>query len=352
MFRFAVVILLLLGLVVPAAAQQRDTIFTLPDEIGSIAPDETIEADLTEETPLHVYAFEAEEGEAFSFLVVDPQFYTSYVAITDEEGTVITASTRDPLSEGSARIVLFIAPEDATYLVLVTTGGYGFSQRHSVDSSFTVTMLEAEYETLELGDEVEISLDEETPRLLFALPLERTDIPQIILETRNAEITVGSVYNENFSPRSGNTTVGSTNIFISPFYMQDEDTLYIMVTAPRFGNREAEAKLIVRQYEAAQIADGETVSVSIAPETLSNFIQFEGDNGQTVTLEAEAAESIDAQLAVFDPEGRVIAVESAADGVRGLRLRTGGTYTIMVFPGGFMVDLSGLGEVAVTLSLR
>ncbi len=48
----------------------------------------------------------------------------------------------------------------------------------------------------------------------------------------------------------------------------------------------------------------------------------------------------------------MIAVEDAADGVQELELIEDGVYTAQIYPGGFLISLSDLGEVEVSLTIE
>ncbi|NJL57693.1 T9SS type A sorting domain-containing protein [bacterium] len=91
--------------------------------------------------------------------------------------------------------------------------------------------------------------------------------------------------------------------------------------------------LRLNQYEPVMVASGETVTVALSIETLTNFVQFEAEDGNELTITGEGGEEY--QIAVFDPDGRVIAVEAIADGVTELELLEDGVYIVQVFIGGF-----------------
>ncbi|MDX1994622.1 MAG: hypothetical protein SF029_19725 [bacterium] len=347
------VVLLALPMLVSA---QTDIDFTSldtePIEIG-----ETVENEINAEQPIVAYTFEATEGQVLTaYAEIDTEdVQLLYVIFTNEDGEVLAENYGDDFFEYSSRVLPFIVPEDGEYTLSVTGSDYYITQEEGEEAAFSLTLEEFPAEAIEYGEEIEGTLTLETPAAVFVFEGERGQIPQLVVENEvdSLSVEVGSAAGSEFSERSGNTPVGTSDLYVTPFYLLDDGTFYVLVsTFTSFPEDFEEAfTLRLQEYEALTIEAGETLTVPLGIETLSNFVTFEGENGQVITLTGDAPE--DYQIAIFDPDGRVIAVEAVADGVQELELLEDGVYTIQVFIGGFgLIELSDLGEATLTLEVE
>ncbi len=340
--------LILLCSILPAHAQFRG--FEVPNEGEPLEVGDSVEGRLDDDTVMLTYMVEAEEGDALTLYVEQEDFTTLYLVVANDLGDILAVSNRDTLFDVQARIFLFLVPEDGEYFIAVTTSSYYNLGEADREAEFVLTVESADYQLLEYGDAVEGELTEESPYNLYVFEVVQGDIPQIILQSRNSDVEVSSLSDPEFSNRSGNNPVASTDDYVSPFYLFEDDLLYILVYNNRFDPAD-EYTLSLQRYEPLLIESGETLEVPLVIETVSNFVAFEAERNQRVSIRGESPENVSARIAVFDPDGRVIAVEDAADGVSDLRLREDGLYIIQVFPGGFLIDISNLGVVELTLEI-
>ncbi len=346
--RFFVVTVLIFSVAGISSAQSDD--MEIP-EGEAVEYDTLIEGELNDENPIVGYSLELSEGDAISAYLDDSDYDASYLLIFDEDGDLIAENSSDPLFDYSARIFLFVAPEDGTYTLAVTSVDYYFSAESGGFADYIIKVNEIEYETVTYGDVVEGELTEELPYAVYVLEVERAEIPQIILESSQSDVVIASLTDIEVDEREGYQPEATTDSYITPFYAFDDDTFYILVYDSSFDASD-EYTLNVNEYEPFALADGESVTIPLTVQTISNFISFEGEEDDVVTIIIEQPDNMETQIAVFDPDGRVIAVEDAADGVQELELIEDGEYIAQIYPGGFLIDLSDLGELEISITIE
>ena len=346
--RYFITLMLIFSLAGAVSAQSED--MEMPEgepvEYGTL-----IEGELDDDNPIVGYTLELEEGDGISAYLDDDDYDATYLLILDEDGDIIMENSTDPLFDYAARIFLFVAPEDGTYTLAVTSVDYYFSAESAGFADFIIKVDEVDYETVSFGDVIEGELTEEAPYAVYVLDVERGDLPQIVLESAQSDVLLDSLTDIEVDDREGNKPEATTDSYITPFYAFDDDTFYILVYDSSFEPGD-EYTLNVSEYDAFEMADGDSVTIPLTVATISNFVTFEGEEDDVVSLIVEQPENMQVQIAVFDPDGRVIAVEDAADGVQGLELIEDGVYTAQIYPGGFLISLSDLGEVEVSLTIE
>lgn len=346
---------LLLVLAVPVMAQDGidyTALDTTPLEIGK-----PIDAAITEDLPIVAFTFDAVEGQAFTGTVevTSEEEQLVYLVIANADGEVLEENFGDDFFDVEARITAFVAPEDGTYTVAVTGSDYFIFQEAGEEAEFTLTLTNLEAAVLTYGDEAEGVLNLETRFVVYTFVAETGNIPQVILESdgQGQAVDVGNSADDEYETRGGNTPIGSADLYVTPFYIFDDAIYYVIVSTSTSFPEDFEETYVLRlnQYEPTVVASGETVTVALSIETLSNFVQFEAEDGDELTITGEGGEEY--QIAVIDPDGRVIAVEAIADGVIELELLEDGVYIVQVFIGGFgLIELSDLGEATLTFEIN
>lgn len=342
-----------------AAAQMTEVAVELPEPTDTLEVGESIEGELSDDARIVAYEFEAEEDTPLTFLVTpdSDDFFSALLIIYDEEGEVIYTSEDDPLDGaiiGGASAPMWTAPEDGTYTAAVSTRSYAFYEDDSApEGSFTLSIDEAEFETLEYGEPAEGSLSEDRPFALYVLETEDLDIVQATLESdfENAQITLDSLEDDDFSSRDSNNVTRSTTA-LTPVYIPSSDRFLVVVQYTGFSGELGDYTLTVDRYEPTPLTVDEPATVEISVETVTNYLRYEGEEDQVLTITAVSSVGTDITIVVFDPDGRVIAVEEYNEPVTELELLEDGEYTLMVYPSGFMVDQTDLGEVEVTIEVE
>lgn len=341
-------VLILLSL--PAHAQEDIVIPEgTPINIG-----DTVEGQLTAEAPIVAYTFAGQEGDALSFALEDEEYRATYILIADAEGEILFWADTDNTGTYTSFIPLYILPEDGTYSVAVTSSSYFYLQEpDDEDAPYTLTVFPAAYDTIAYGDVVEGTLSPEQTYHVYAFEGAITDVLYVMLETEDGDLLLTSITDPDFSDVSGNTPPGTEDVYISPFYLMDDDMFSIIVYNTYIYEGEAPYSLSLNEYEPTPIASGETVEVQLAVETLSNFLVFDGAKGQdaSVTVEAPVADMTFTQV-IFDPDGQVIAVADYGDNIEEVRLPEDGAYILALFPDDYLIDSSMLGAIKVSLEIE
>jgi hypothetical protein len=362
MFKAMVGVVLLLVISSGAAifAQEPvDIAVALPTRGAEVTIGEPLVGQIGDDDPIIAYQFEAEADVPLTLFVqpTDETFFSTFMIVYDAAGEVL-ADTQDDLllaAPGSALLPVWSAPEDGTYFVAVSTELYALFEDTGMlddENSFTLSITEAEFATLDYGTEWEVTFAEDQVFALAVLEVERTDIvtAQITASWEAPAFLTESLTRDDFSARRSNGFSSRTEAFLSPVFIRGNDRLVFIVEPDLFEDG-GEFTLTAQRFEPAPITPGEPVTVELGIATLSNFVAYEGEEGQVVGIIASASTGLDLDLVVYDPDGQPVAGSQFGEPLEELELVEDGTYTILIIPADFSISLEELGEVTVTLTL-
>lgn len=317
-----------------------------------IAVGDTVEGQLSADAPIVAYTFEGAAGDAISAYVEDDTTTATYLVLANAAGEILHARSLDLAYRYAAWMPVYILPEDGTYSLAVTTSNYFYLQEPGDDASYSMTLEAAEYELITYADVIEGELSAEDGAHVYVFEGKITEIPYLVLESAGNRLEVDSLTDPEAGENSGNTPPGSDNVYISPFYMLEDETYSVVVYNGMIFDGTVPYTLTLEQYEPTPISGGETVGVEMAVETLTNYLSFEGTTGQLASISAVGPESLTLTLAIVDADGQIVAVAENNESIEEARLPQDGTYLIVVIPGDFLIESDDLGAIEVTLELQ
>lgn len=367
MKKFAVLLVLLvsLSMVLPVSAQE-DIRFPLPEEATPIALGDTVAGAIGGDAQAVAYSFEGSEDDAISAYLLSESDESLYLYLIDPDGDLVVLERISFINlDYASYIPLYILEDDGEYQLIVTTSDNAIFGEADLEVEFTLVFEEPEYEVLSLGDSVEGTLqspeaeDEESEVEMgylvdvYLLEIGRGDIPYIKLESSSTvDLTVEPLSNpepQEFGPNRGSDGVA----YLSPMYSESNQRYVLSVHTGVFTGDGEDYTLTVEDYEPYAIASGETVAVPISVETLRNYLSFEAEAGDEVSVALSAGEATNPSVVLFDPAGRFVEFSDTGTGFDGVELLEDGEYTLMVFPqANVLIDAEQLGEVEVTLTLE
>lgn len=359
-------VLLAVITVLPASAQEADIRFPLPEEATPITIGDMVEGSIGGDAQAVAYSFEGSEDDAISAYVLSETDESVYLYLIDPDGELVVLERISFINlDYKAYIPLYILEDDGEYQLIVTTSDNAIFGEADLEVDFTLVFDEPEYTVLELGDSVEGELtmpeaeegQDEFGLLytsaVYLLEINRGEIPYITLQSPSGvELTVEPLSNpeaQAFSPNRASDGIG----YISPLYASERETYVLSVHGSLFPGDAEAYTLTVEDYEPYAIASGETVAVPISVETLRNYLRFEAEAGDEVSIALSAGEATNPAVVLFDPAGRFVEFSDTGTGFDGIELLEDGEYTLMVFPqANVLIDAEQLGEVEVTLTLE
>ncbi len=342
-----VIVLLVTGLAVGTISTSAQDDIVMP-EGTPITVGETVEGSLSAETPIVAYTFEGQEGDAISIIVEDESDEARYLLIADEDGDIIFYDSFDPIYQYTAHIPLYLLPDDGTYSVAVTTFDYYLYQEAEIDADFTFTLIAPTFTPIAYGESLNGTLSADHMFDLYVFEAEEGDIPYAVLEANQLGLEIYSITDPEFDELGSNTPPGSTNSYISPRFLIDDDQFFILVSKGYLYEEEPYT-LTLNSYEPVPLSADAPAQVELTVETLSNYMVFEGEDGQEITLSAESSTALVPTLVLFDPDSDVIAVARDGDAIEELELKEDGEYVLAIFPGETLVSVEDLGTIKVIL---
>lgn len=342
-----VIVLLVAGLAAGTVSVSAQDDIIMP-EGTPITVGETVEGSLSAENPIVAYTFEGQEGDAISIIVEDENDEARYLFIADEDGDIIFYDSFDPLYQFTAHIPLYVLPDDGAYSIAVTTFDYYLYQEAEIETDFTLALDTPAYTPIEFGESINGTLSPDHMFDLYVFEADEGDIPYAVLEANQLELEIYSVTDPEFNELGSNTPPGSTNSYISPRFLVDDDLFFILVSKGYLYEEEPYT-LSLNNYEPVPLSAETPAQVELTVETLANYMVFEGEDGQEVTLSAESSSAMSPTLVLFDPDSDVIAVAEDGDAIEELELKEDGEYVLAIFPGEMLVSVDDLGTIKVIL---
>lgn len=339
-----------------SGSAQEEIAIDLPDTGTPIAIGDSVESQLDDDDlPLLAYTFEAQADTPLN-IIADPSnddFFSAYLIIYEPNGDVLYTSDDVPIAAepGIGAALLWSAPEDGTYNIAVTTALHAVFEDEGSDGTFTLTIEEAVFETIELGDTVSGTISEDTPFVFYVLEVDDGVIVRAEMEGDYdfPQIALDLVDENDFESRNSN--LADAVAYLTPVHFPQSETVLIMAQSGAFSDY-GDYTLTVERYEPAMLTADSPATVEISVETLTNYLRFEGEEDQVLNINATAESGTELTLVVFDPDGRIIAVEEFSDPIVGLELLEDGEYLLMVFPSGFSLTSADLGAVEVLLEVE
>ncbi len=271
--------------------------------------------------------------------------------VADAEGEILYSTSFDPVYDYAARIMLYVLPGDGQYRIAVTSSNYFIYQEADDAASYTFTVDVADYQSIAYGETVDGTLSEENLVDLYVFEAEEGAIPYAILDSIDLDLALYSATNAEFDESQGNVPPESTQTYITPRFLMDDDVFYLMVGASYLFGDEAYS-LTLNEYVPGTITGDAPVEIDLTVETLTNYLLFEGADDQMVTIEVTADEAINPTTVVFDPDSDVVAFAENGEAIKELELKEDGTYVIAILPGGYLISQENLGTVTVTLTVE
>lgn len=334
------VLLTLLVLALPFAVWAQSE----PADGGEIEYGQTVDGELTTDSPAIAYTFTGEEGTSVTITMISDDFDT-YLTLLDEDGDELT---RDDDSAGNldARIGPYSLPADGDYTIVAQSYAYR-NNSGSATGDFTLTLEIVEIELIEYGESVEGTLTSSELSALYFFNGAAGDSVLIRLSSDDFDsyLTLSDPY--GYEVITNDDGGGNLNSLIGPYTLAD--TGQYMITARSLsGTSTGDYVLELERAEVSVLEFNETVTVDISDESSAAYFTFEANAGDVIDVVVDG--DVDTNLTLNDTYNYQLAYdEDGGSGnnpeLNGIVLNQSGTYTLLL-----QAPFGGEGSVELTLS--
>jgi len=305
---------------------------------------DTVEGELTEESPNSFYIFSASEGDVVSITHVSEDF-DSYLVLTDSDGNVIAVDD-DGAGNLDSRID-YTVEEDGDYIIIVESyshyNGSGFSE-----GAYILTLSTIEQEVIEYGETVDGELTAAALEQLYVFTGSAGDVVSITLMSDAFDSYLFLDDPDGYELSYNDDGAGNLNSRIGPLTLPYTGTYTIRATS---FSRSATGPftLSLDRVQMEQIEVGDTVTVEFTPDMTQYYFSFEGNTGEAINVTVIG--DLDTNLTINDPYNYyLISDEDGGPGknpeILDYVLNTSGTFTMILGN-----PFGGEGPVEVTFTL-
>ena len=111
-----------------------------------------------------------------------------------------------------------------------SSSDYFIFQEATAEASFTLTLAEPTYTPIEFGEVHKGTLTPDHLFDLYVFEAEEGDIPYAMLEADQLNLEIHSITDPEFNELGSNTPPGSTNAYISPRFLINDDQFFVLVS--------------------------------------------------------------------------------------------------------------------------
>jgi hypothetical protein len=333
-----------------AVSAQDDIEF--PEPTDSIAVDDEVTGELSEDDPLLVYSFDSAAGDIVGVNVAFDDI-DGYLLLADAKGNII-AENDDSISIYDSTIPAVELPEDGTYLIGVSTYSYVRGDDPSDEGSFTLTLTMPDIEVIEIGGAVEGELTEDEPTALYFVDAEAGQLLVIAVESDDfdTQLSLDPVSGQDVSQEHNDDYGEGTNSQIGPLLVA-ESGRYVISVSSYFEDEGGSFALTVSEAEPIVLEIGEAARGELTMDASEQYYSFEAEEEQTVTIAAEALGDADLYFTVYDSAGEWLDYADDTDDLNPsleFEAPESGTYLIQLSSWSIFFDEDESGEYEITVT--
>jgi hypothetical protein len=329
------------------------------DETAIELGDDVIEGSLSTDSPEARFVFEGEEGQGVEISLHSDDF-DAYLVLLDEDGDEI-ASNDDGSDNSLDSQIIVTLPESGSYTIVVSSFSY------TVGGDAEEGDFELRAHTLEISDS-DVELDSGNQVVTDSLSSNSPEV-EYVFEGEEGQSVLISVSSSEFDTylvlldengdviASNDDSNDSLNSQIGPFVLPYSGEYTAIVTSYYYVNygevTTGEFNFRLENVVVTSSSYGEITNITIDENTGSQFIEFEGNAGDVISVSVNSNDSIDTTIALIDPTGFTLISDD--DGGLGFDpeierqvLPSNGRYVIMLSA----FSLGDAGEVEVLVSLE
>jgi hypothetical protein len=320
--------------------------------------EELFTGSISTEEPEARFTFEGEEGQGVQ-IEASSEVIDTYLILLDENGDEI-ASDDDGAGNLNSRIVTTL-PYSGRYTIVVTSFSYVVdSDVEEGDFELSTQFVEVASTRIELGEgnqSMMDSLSEDRPQIEFVFSGEEGETLLLSADSTEFDTYLMLLDEDGEIIASNDDSNGTLNSLIGPFELPYSGDYTAVVTSYYYVNysevTSGEFSFRLESVEVSEIAYGEASEIEISADSATQFIEFDGNAGDVISISINSNDSIDTTISLLDPSGYALITDD--DGGLGFDpeierqvLPSDGTYVIMVRA----FTLGDAGDIEVLVSLE
>ena len=287
--RKSLIILLVLVLSLSAfAVQAQDDI----PEGDPITYGDTVQSELTDDTPEEFYSFEGNAGDVVDISMVAD--FDTYLFLFDSSGFEVERD--DDGGDGlNSRILAFTLPEDDTYTIRATS--YGYRDQDDTDirtGDYTLSVNMINLTVVEVNSTVSATFDDESQTLYFAFEGSDGDVVDFIVNSGNVIDTRMVILTPfGWELASNDDAPGS----VDPALFEEQlsgDGQYIVIVEAQNPNAtlQGEVTVTIGTAELASLNDG-PITVELGGDRDTQVMTFDASSGELIRVIVDVASRSD-----------------------------------------------------------
>lgn len=350
-FRLVTLLLSVFALSIVAVIFAQDEI-EFPEPTGSIAVDNEVTGELSEDNPLIVYTFDGAAGEIVGVNVAFDEI-DGYLLLADADGNIL-AENDDSISIYNSTIPAVELPEDGNYQIGISTYSYVRTDDPSEEGSFRLTLATPEVSSVEIGDEIEGAITEDQPTALYFIDAEVGQLLVVAVESDDfdTQLALDPVSGQDVIQEFNDDFGEGTNSQIGPTLIA-EGGRYVVTVSSFFEDEAGSFTLSVSEAEALPLEVGEAARGEVTADASEQFYSFQAEEGQQLTISATAVEDADLVLDLYNPGAELVAYNNDTDDLNPVIEYTAdetGTYLVRVYPATFFFEESESRQYDITVT--
>jgi serine protease Do len=288
----------------------------------------SVDSELTNSAFTEEWTFEAEAGTLVTITMVSEDF-DCYLLLLDSDGVEI-AYDDDSAGNLDSRIGPLSLSETGTYTVVANS--YGNVVLGSFETGrYSLTLAVAEVEPIEYSEDVDGTIDSETPNAVYSFSGEEGDFVTLQLDTPS--FSVYAIWNGpdglfNQQTYGGSATLGPVVLPTTGDYVVTVGS-YDLFTPGDY-------TLSLARIVPDRIEYGDEIDTEFGDEG-ALYYTFEGETGDAISISVSTEGTVDTRISVTDPNGLEIASDDDSGAgfdpeIPSLILTDDGTYSILIRP--------------------
>lgn len=305
---------------------------------------ETVEDELTTETPALEFTFTGAEGDSVVITLISDDFDT-YLTLLDADGNEV-AYDDDSAGSLDSRIGPFTLPADGDYTIVAQSYAYRNGSGAGT-GDFSLTLDTFETEMIEYGETVEGTLTTTAPDAFFSFTASEGDTVLIRQSSDDFDSYLTLTDPDGYQLITNDDGGGNLNSLIGPYTLPQDGT-YLITASSLSGSSAGDFVLSLERAELQTLEYGDTVTVEFDRNSTVAYFTFEANANDVIDVEVDG--DIDTNLTLNDPYNYRLAFDE--DGGRGnnpelvgVVLNQAGTYTLLL-----QAPYGGEGSVELTVT--